>query len=196
MRRLLREQKDKRDMKKTGIFFGRDAKASIHKTALVKNGKDLTFGCVWSRAERFPSSLIIGANAIVEVHDKFYIYSGAHISVNKDAVLKLGSGFINDNTYLVCKEKIVLGNDVAIGPNVSIRDSDDHIIDGKTEKVTAPVIIGNHVWIGEKALILKGVVIGDGCIIAAGTVVTKSVPPNSLVAGTPGRVIKENITWE
>ena len=58
------------------------------------------------------------------------------------------------------------------------------------------VFPGAHCPLFGSALILKGVVIGDGCIIAAGAVVTKSVPPNSLVAGTPGRVIKENITWE
>lgn len=73
-------------------------------------------------------------------------------------------------------------------------DTDYHSIDGKP--YTVPVTIGNHVWIGCKSIILKGVNIGDGAIIAAGSVVTKDVPPFSLVAGSPAKLIKENVKWE
>ena len=55
----------------------------------------------------------------------------------------------------------------------------------------APVVIGNRVWIGCNALVLKGVRIGDGAVVAAGTVVTRDVPANSLVGGNPARVIRE-----
>lgn len=66
---------------------------------------------------------------------------------------------------------------------------------GGKEK-TAPIQIGNHVWIGARAIILKGVTIGDGVVVAAGAVVTKDVPPNTLVGGVPAKIIKENISWE
>ena len=56
--------------------------------------------------------------------------------------------------------------------------------------------IGNHVWIGAKAMIMKGVNIGDGAIIAAGAVVTKDVPARCLVAGVPAKVIKTDIEWK
>ena len=62
--------------------------------------------------------------------------------------------------------------------------------------MTKPIEIGDHVWIGLRAIILKGVKIGNGSVIAAGAVVTRDVPPYSLVAGVPARVIKENIYWE
>lgn len=66
---------------------------------------------------------------------------------------------------------------------------------GGKEK-SAPIHIGNHVWIGARATILKGVTIGDGAVVAAGAVVNKDVPPNTLVGGVPARIIKENISWE
>ncbi len=62
--------------------------------------------------------------------------------------------------------------------------------------MTKLVRIGNHVWIGMNVLILKGVTINDGAIIAAGSVVTRDVPANCLAAGVPAYVIKENVTWE
>lgn len=76
-----------------------------------------------------------------------------------------------------------------------IRDSDNHTIHYDGFEKSKPIIIGNHVWIGMRATILKGVTIGDGAIIAAGAVVTKDVPARCLVAGVPARVIKENIEW-
>ena len=61
--------------------------------------------------------------------------------------------------------------------------------------MTQPIIIGNHVWIGMNVTILKGVRIGDGAIVAAGAVVTKDVPENTLVGGVPARVLKTDISW-
>ena len=57
------------------------------------------------------------------------------------------------------------------------------------------MVIGSHVWIGCNVLILKGVTVGDGAVIAAGSVVTKDVPAASLVGGNPARILKENVTW-
>lgn len=59
-----------------------------------------------------------------------------------------------------------------------------------------PVEIGNNVWIGVGATILKGVTIGDGAIIAAGSVVTKDIPARCLAAGVPAKVIKTDVEWE
>ena len=128
------------------------------------------------------------------IADDFSIHYGAHISVLPDATLILKSGFINYNCEICCAERIEIGERVAIATNVTIRDNDSHIIDGK--KGSAPVIIGNHVWIGTKAIILKGVKIGDGAVIAAGAVVTKDVPAKCLAAGVPAKIVKENISWE
>lgn len=104
------------------------------------------------------------------------------------------TGSFGNDCELYCTERIEIGEDVIFGPGVILRDSDSHQIVGTNS--TSPIIIGDHVWVGTRAIILKGVTIGNGAIIAAGTVVTKDVPNNCLVAGNPARIIKDNIVWE
>ncbi len=122
------------------------------------------------------------------------IHDGCRISVGKDATLVMGSGYISMNCEIRCKEFIQIGERVAIAPDVVIRDNDAHQIVGSA--VSEPIKIGNHVWIGARAMILKGVTIGDNAVIAAGSVVTHDVPPNCLVAGVPAIIKKEKIEWK
>jgi acetyltransferase-like isoleucine patch superfamily enzyme len=81
--------------------------------------------------------------------------------------------------------------------DVQILDNDFHAItvDGTTRPSTAPVTIGDRVWVGTRALILKGVEIGDGAIVAAGSVVSRDVPPGTIVAGMPARVVGKVDGW-
>lgn len=109
--------------------------------------------------------------------------------------MDLGSGYINSGCSIDCFEEISIGDDVAISKGVTIRDSDNHQVSGGGRK-SAPIRIGNHVWIGINATVLKGVAIGDGAIVAAGAVVTRDVPERALVAGVPARIIKTEIDWK
>ncbi len=122
------------------------------------------------------------------------IYSGCDISVVGDACLRLGSGYINNRAQIACFEEIRIGHGVAIGPNVRIRDQDNHHIEG-VDPTPGRIEIGDHVWVGMGATILKGVTIGNGAVIAAGTVVTRDVPPATLVAGVPGVVKRRDVSW-
>jgi acetyltransferase-like isoleucine patch superfamily enzyme len=79
---------------------------------------------------------------------------------------------------------------------VTIWDSDIHSIEGNKRPTTQTVIIGNHVWIGTNVVILKGVNIGNGAVISAGSVVNRDIPSHSLAGGVPAKVIKENISWK
>lgn len=146
--------------------------------------------------EPFLGMLEMGENAEINVQNTFSIHSGCHIIVLKNAKLNLGSGYINRNVKIRCYQEISIGNDVAISENVTIWDSDAHQIMGKEKQMTQPISIGNHVWIGTNATILKGVTIGDGAIIAAGSIVTKDIPAGCLAAGVPAKVIKENMQWK
>lgn len=142
------------------------------------------------------SNLRMDENSILEIRNNFSIYYGADIILFKGAKLNLGSGFFNSNIKIRCHERIEIGEDVAISHDVTIMDSDAHEGLWEGYEKTKPIKIGNHVWIGTRVTILKGVTIGDNAIIAAGSVVTKNVPNNTIVAGVPAKVIKININWK
>ncbi|NQU32288.1 MAG: acyltransferase [Bacteroidetes bacterium] len=131
----------------------------------------------------------------LKVVKSFHIHSGSRISINENASLTLGSGYINNNLNLACFEKITIGEGVAISENVTIRDSDNHQITSYKHQKSAHIEIGNNVWIGMNVTILKGVQIGNGSIIGANSVVTRDIPDNSLAIGIPARVIKRNVQW-
>lgn len=131
------------------------------------------------------SQLSVDGNFDIFYENDMHIFSGGK--------LELDSGFINSYGKIECHKYIKIGKNCAIGPYAIILDSDGHQILGKCN--TAEVIIGNNVWIGARVTILKGVHIGDGAVIAAGTIVNKDVPARSLVAGNPMHLICDNVEW-
>lgn len=114
----------------------------------------------------------------------------SYLSNNK-AILKIGEyTSIGDRTQIHCGRNITIGNYTLISWDVNILENDYHA-SGGGEPVHKDIIIGDEVWIGARVIIIKGVTIGNGAIIAAGSVVTKDVPPYSLVAGNPAKFIKK-----
>ena len=103
--------------------------------------------------------------------------------------------YMNINSTIRCFNKIDIGSNTVISENVMIRDSDNHQI-GESNDSSRPIYIGDHCWIGMGVQILKGVWIGSGSVIAAGSVVIEDVPQNSLVAGVPAKIKKSNIIWK
>jgi acetyltransferase-like isoleucine patch superfamily enzyme len=134
--------------------------------------------------------------ARLQVADDVRIHSGALFLLQKEhSVIELGRGvFINWDTKVMAHERVTIGPWCSISWNVSIMDSDFHKINGVGRP--EPVAIGEHVWIGAHALVLKGVQIGDGAVVAAGSLVTRDVPARALVAGSPATVRRTEIEWE
>lgn len=141
-----------------------------------------------------PSILRMDDNSKLIVHGDFKFFYGADIVCFEGACLELGNGsFVNCDSKIRCHKHITIGENSVISHDVTIMDSDAHAIDGVVH--TAPIRIGNHVWIGSRVIVLKGVTVGDGAVIAAGSVVTKDIPEKCMVAGVPARVIKEKVEW-
>ena len=113
--------------------------------------------------------------------------------------LQIGSGTsINGlGTRILCKESVTIGAGCSISWDVQILDNDFHTLTVKAvaQPATAPVVVGDHVWIGTRAVVLKGVTLGDGSVIAAGAIVTRDVPPGTIAAGIPARVVGETDGW-
>lgn len=111
------------------------------------------------------------------------------------AVLDIGDEFGMTGGSICASNKIVIGNRVIVGANTTIMDTDYHPLNPNRRRrepqaaCTAPVVIEDDVFIGMNCLILKGVSIGRGCVVGAGSVVTRDVPNGSIVAGNPAHVV-------
>lgn len=134
-----------------------------------------------------PSSEIsVDRGARVKIGRGFKMRDGAKLRVRPGAECTLGKNVsLNSNDMIVCHEKIVIGDDVQLSPNVQIYDHDhDFRAEGGVRAMkfkTAPVQIGSNVWIGANCVILRGTSIGDNSVVAAGSVVKGSFPANSLI---------------
>lgn len=102
---------------------------------------------------------------------------------------------VGDCTEIHVGESVHIGSGTLIAWDCCVMDRDYHCIDGIKEH-TAPINIGENVWIGCNAIILKGVTIGDGAVVGAGAVVTHDIPAHTMVAGNPARVIKSDVHWK
>lgn len=131
--------------------------------------------------------------------DHYTLCEGAKIHVRENAKLTIeGKGMINTMTEIDVYERVFIGHGTIISSNCYITDSDQHnvIENGEIISKTKPIKIGRNVWIGRNVSILKGVEIGDNAIIGAGSIVTKSVPANTLFAGQSAKKIKEGVSWK
>jgi acetyltransferase-like isoleucine patch superfamily enzyme len=99
--------------------------------------------------------------------------------------------YLNQGSNLVASDEIVVGDNVRLADFATVYDAHHHDLDVATPARSAPVHIGSEVWIGRNALILPGVQIGEGAVVAAGAIVSHDVPPRTLVAGVPARPIRE-----
>jgi acetyltransferase-like isoleucine patch superfamily enzyme len=114
----------------------------------------------------------------------------------KTSTIRIGRGTaMSNNVSIVAMQSVEIGERCLIGELVTIFDADFHRIHPAERwngsDPPSPVRIGNNVWLGSRVMVLKGVNIGENCVIAAGAVVTKSVPPNTIAAGVPAIVIRQ-----
>ena len=120
------------------------------------------------------------------------------------AAIRIGDQAGFSGAVICAAERVEIGDRVMMGANVTVTDTDSHPIDYRkrhpenfgmpaeavSEIATRPVVIGNDVFIGMHSLILKGVTIGEGSVVGAGSVVVNDLPPRCIAAGNPARVIR------
>lgn len=134
-------------------------------------------------------------NGSIALGDKVLLHRYVKLSAYGGKIEIGNNSYIGDRTEIHSGECVKIGNNVNIAWDCNILDRDYHAFEADTE-VIKPVEICDHVWIGARCIVLKGVKIGEGAVVAAGSVVTRDVPPGCLVAGNPAKVIKENVKWK
>lgn len=169
---------------------------------MTSHGADVVFTpCAKINNLQNNSNVIsVGSRSIIESELMVYAFGGN---------IKIGEKcYIGENSKIRSADSIAIGNNVLIAHNVNIIDTNAHEIDvverlesydsflasgvfnKKGPVLTSPIIIENKAWINFNAIILKGVTIGEGAIVAAGAVVTKDVPPYAVVGGNPAKIIR------
>ena len=141
---------------------------------------------IYSDGRPYPKIIHKGGMLVAE---NCQFYSGVRLEIGENARLEIGNGtYLNRNTLIICEKRIIIGKNCKIAWDVVIMDSDLHPMNSEPI-VNKPVFIEDDVWIGCRAIILKGVTIGKGAIIAAGSVITKNIPPYTVWGGAPAKFI-------
>lgn len=171
----------------------------IRRKATIDASATVSLGCAID-AMGPPENLSVGAYSVI---------CGQLATVTSSAILRVGHhSFLGQGSRIWAQESVLIGDHVLIAHLVDIHDTNSHSVrwpDRRADSIkqyeervqldhqrvtSAPVIIEDDVWIGFKSTVLKGVTIGRGAVIAAGSLVTHDIPPFTLVAGAPARVVR------
>lgn len=144
-----------------------------------------------------------GNNNVIDIQRNANLTTTEIVMEDDGGGLVIGEGTsLSGNTHLAVIEgkKIEIGNNCMFSANITVRVGDSHSIiqdeSGKRINQSQSVIIGDHVWIGNQVILLKGTQIPPNCIVGSGSVVTKSFDEeNVIIAGNPGRIVKRGINW-
>lgn len=119
------------------------------------------------------------------------IEARATLRVDAGGILTIGDrALINSGASIQCSQRVEIGHDLRMAAFATITDSDMHEVRPGEGVRVRPVRLGNDVWIGHGAIVLPGVALGDGAVVGAGSVVTRDVDANTVVAGNPARVLR------
>lgn len=153
-----------------------------------------------------PEYISIGRNCYIGSRVQLTAWDSSYVGGNNIPEIIIGDGTsIGDESQVTAINKIVIGNGVLTGKKVLITDNSHGEVVRELMDVAplkrpvvskGPVIIGDNVWIGEKATIVANVRIGQGSVVAANSVVTKDVPPYCVVAGCPAKIVKNLDNYE
>ncbi len=117
--------------------------------------------------------------------------SKTRFSAQPGGYLEIGNHNFINGAFISASSRVIIGNNIKIGPQTMIMDSDFHdVSDHNKDGATGEIIIEDDVWLGARCTILKGVRIGKGAVVGVGAIVTKDVPANAIVGGVPAKIIK------
>jgi acetyltransferase-like isoleucine patch superfamily enzyme len=149
----------------------------------------------------YGKTIVIKRNGVIEIGKHTRLWPDVKLVAmsqqsGRQAIIRIGDySSLGDRTQVHCSQSVTIGNYALIAWDVNILEHDYHA-PGGGNPIPEPITIEDEVWIACRCIILKGVTIGKGAIIGAGSVVTKSIPPYTFAAGNPARIIKKVASWK
>jgi len=174
------------------IFIHRRTILTLARGAILQNLRRCDIGCALDAAVPLPGYVSVQHSATLSFIGRVGIASPCYATVHNGAELIIDEVLINSGLRLSCYEHICIGAGTHIAENVYIRDSDSRTIIG-VASATSPVHIGARVRVGTNVTILKGVRIGEGAVVAPGSLVINDVPDRALVAGVPAVIKRTDV---
>lgn len=170
----------------------------IDRSAVVELHSKLTVNPREVKGSKREAIVFVRQNGKLVVNGPVTVQSGATLQVQHDAQITIGKAYINHGATIIAGNNMKIGDGLLISRNVTIFDSDFHkIVDADGNQLNTPrdIEIGDHVWIGVNATLLRGSKVGDGAVISAGAVVGGKIKAETMAAGNPARSYSE-VFWE
>ena len=170
-----------------------DPKLNRPKNCIIKIGKN-------NIINNFSINILL-ENNFFNIGDDNSINS-ASIILSNGSTFDAGcqNSFEEFSAYVCENGSVIIGNDCMFSHNIEFWQSDTHAIydlrNNKRINISEPIIIGDHVWLGTNVKLMSGAVVGSGSMVGAATVTSKKFPSNCIIAGNPGRLLREGIFWE
>ena len=173
--------------------------ATIKRTKITVGGSDNKV--VLKSCQNNVSIICVGIGNEI-ILDECFIHNTSIVLRGNNCKVIIGKGTTINSADIMCmgrENQLKIGEECMLSSGIDIWNTDSHQItdmEGKAINDSKPVFIGNHVWVGKNVSILKGVNIGDNSVIGMGSIVTKDILPNTVNAGIPAKMIKNEINWD
>ena len=168
----------------------------LQEGSLIELHGPLVVGTKKVKKSREETRLILERNARMTVNEDSHFGYGSDVEVFADAHLSMDHCGTNHNCTIICGKRIEMQGRVSLGRDVSIRDTNAHLIAIEGYKILRPVTIENHVWLCSGSTICPGVKIKAGAVVGANSYVIQNIPAHSLVSGNPAKVVMNDIAWK
>ena len=180
------------------VLVGRGSRLRIARSAGIRLAPGAVLLVGLEPPSRAGAVVALRPRSRMRVEGLVRLLRGTVVRLNWDAELSIGDrSYLNAGASIDCGGTMTIGRGCAIASGAALLSTDTHrlVRGGVPGEPHAPVAIGDGCWIGQGAIVLKGVTVGDGAVVAAGSVVTSDVAPRSLVGGVPARTLREDVDW-
>ncbi|HBJ1647390.1 MULTISPECIES: hypothetical protein [Clostridium] len=172
----------------------------LHDSARIYiHGKNIEIGINKLRKSKSETHIRMRENAVWNSNNGCGLFYNTVLEIHEKAIFDSNFFTMNGGSVVICAKHISFGEDVMLGRNIVIYDSDYHQVlndEGKMKNFSKDVIIGDHVWLTNQIMVLKGVTIGKGTLVSPYTVIRKDLPNQSMIVSSNSpRVISNNVYW-